>query len=681
MKALEWTAVVLLWASGGLFFYIHLELQVSPLVAARPVATFWFLSGLLLAWSSCNRFHGGPRDFLRIGPVLGIILCLPLVPILVIPIQHVNWVIFISIFAGPLLGLSLSGLFRSQGKYLHSSRDLPDLRGELREAAERVLKGAGLQVLDIKISNLGSFNAMVQGLGRCTVVVDRRVTESFQVDEFSALIAHEAGHVRMGGILPYVAVVPAALAGFNAVAAAGWEREGQPALLICMLLLLLALVPQMIELACDRFAAARTSPGAMGKTLRKLFADYPTRVSEIAGSSLLIPFLSHPPLWVRLSAIGNGAARSLASYWAIWGATLLGFLILPIFIHAGFRTHLDERWHERLALGLPLAYCAGWLICRISLLLAAKSAIRASLGERRRGRWLLWPTCLSAFLFVGAAFFLDSAPAPTDAVVVPILAGSLLVLVLSLIGCLLTGALRSGPMHQPRRVRRALLESGAALGEGKPEEGLRIADEALRRNPHQPWLLTIRAAALIYLGRLDEAREILEKIISTGKGPTLAFLNLSIAQFLRGELKHAGELLEPLRKTSAGDLLVWYMSGLIALESRDLDRSMDFFEKACKLKEKNAPALAGRALAALERNDPLEEIQGWIDTARSAEPDNPLVLLTGAALHRRRGELEESRRSFSRALAELERKGFRGWIPYYNELGSRLGLVEETGTG
>ncbi|MBI4606650.1 MAG: hypothetical protein HY721_32200 [Planctomycetes bacterium] len=58
------------------------------------------------------------------------------------------------------------------------------------------------------------------------------------------------------------------------------------------------------------------------------------------------------------------------------------------------------------------------------------------------------------------------------------------------------------------------------------------------------------------------------------------------------------------------------------------------------------------------------------------EPQSPMVLLAGARLRHRRGDIEEARRLFDRAIAKLRERGLLGWVPYYERRARARGLVK-----
>lgn len=193
-----------------------------------------------------------------------------------------------------------------------------------------------------------------------------------------------------------------------------------------------------------------------------------------------------------------------------------------------------------------------------------------------------------------------------------------------------------------------LLEAAAeAFEDGRFEEALSRAEDALRSEPRSVPALHYRAAALAELGRAEEALEAYDRALSHGKGD--AELLLGAADFL---VNLAGDD-EPDRELVERGIELARRGGKLARKAEDGDLAGELaYVEATGLNQ------LGRAREALER----------LAVAEEELPDSPEVLLEkGFALYEL-CRFAEARRALERAEKLCPDDG---WTHHY------LGLVAE----
>ncbi len=672
--------LMLLFVGGLLLVHPGRESFPEP-HQVGAVALLWLLSAFFITVPHGLRFRAELRDMAFAGLSLGTILAMPIVPYCwASPDADTTW------FLGTILATLLTGIvvhvaFNAQGKYLYTDRELPDMEGEARSLAASVVERAGLRPLAIKLARLGSFNALVQGMRACVVVVDRRASESLPPDEFSALIAHEAGHVKTGGILPYISVHAIVLVFMNVQDVAGWTTLHHAGTFVGLFFGLRIWVSQRLEFACDRFAADMLGSSAVANMLRKAYADMPSRLTRFIGAPLSVPFLSHPSLAVRLAALGESDLEVLKWYRTVWQGVLWLCFILPCgsFLVWNAVDATSIPWIVKSASWmLPGAYFVLCLLVNLTLLRIVSAFHKVSLsGARAKSRRIRRLFFLVLILLIAVTASLALAPSSAEILALPLAALLLLLLVL-IIAALLTGAFRSNDLTTlPMRVRRAVAEVQAAFDEAKPDEGLELANRALEVDRGHPWLLAQKSGCLVYLGRLDEARDVLEEVLDAFPGFPLARLNLCIVQLLRGALDEAEEAARELCEAAPADASTWHLRGMGAYQAVNYDAAAQYFEKAAALKQRNGPALAGRTLVSLDRGECPDVSREWMDIAWASEPNNPLIIAAKARWEQLGGDPECARETLETIFTQLEKIGARGWMSYYKKLGERWGLLQE----
>lgn len=199
--------------------------------------------------------------------------------------------------------------------------------GALRSRLERLVtacgfKAAGLYVMDgSRRSSHG--NAYFTGVGKHKrIVLFDTLIERLEGEELEAVLAHELGHFRLNHVRQRL--VLGALTSFAGFALLGWLARapwfyaglGVPSPSLAAALALFALaIPVFLfplgplsawwsrrdEFAADRYAAAHSEPGALGRALVKLYRD---NASTLTPDPLYSAWHdSHPPALARIDAL------------------------------------------------------------------------------------------------------------------------------------------------------------------------------------------------------------------------------------------------------------------------------------------------------------------------------------------------------------------------------------------
>src|SRR5262245_45997335 len=219
----------------------------------------WFAGALLLSIPYARRWGAGWRDAIRIAAVLWLAVSLPAVSLWSGPSNSLFPFAF-----GPLYAFFLYVVFRNQGRYAFSKRDLPELQGEPRVAAEKILLKAGLSPVAMRVTPLHTFNGAVAGLRKCMLILDRRASVELTISDLSALVAHEAGHLKRGDVYLHLLIAPLALlCGLVAEDRTGLKGSFFP-VFTCLYVGAGMAVRQAVELRADRFAAGLMAPEDVG---------------------------------------------------------------------------------------------------------------------------------------------------------------------------------------------------------------------------------------------------------------------------------------------------------------------------------------------------------------------------------------------------------------------------------
>jgi predicted Zn-dependent protease with MMP-like domain/Flp pilus assembly protein TadD len=207
-----------------------------------------------------------------------------------------------------------------------------------------------------------------------------------------------------------------------------------------------------------------------------------------------------------------------------------------------------------------------------------------------------------------------------------------------------------------------LAAAADALDEGRPEDALARAEEALAADPRSIPALHYRAAALEELGRMADARDAYRHAIEVGKNdPELL---LSAARFLVDTLPEEEQeridLEEGLARARRGARLAEragnprLAADLLLVEAR-AHSLLGFPEEALASAAKAEARAPGDVEVLREKGLALqdlcrfEEARSALAAAEAQDPEDAWVVQALGLLAERRGDLEEARRRFARA--------------------------------
>jgi len=660
-------------AAGFIWYFLSRE---RGLLGLGSIFGTMGLGASFLAIAHTGRFKAGLVDRLITAALFGAIVVLPCVPLLLQGHARLTEFghflpIFLAFFSSALLGFLLLHLDRTTGRYFHGGRELPELEGPARQVADSTLVALGHPALSIRVAPLGSFNALVQGIRHSLVVIDRRAADSLSAEHLGSLLAHEVGHLTLGGVYTNLVL----MSGWAAVLT--WLGPVIGSVWASVVLLGCYSASQhgfshLSELFCDRFASHHKGAEATAELLRRIHEDLPS----FAQSSLFRSIAgSHPPLRVRLAALGCSPCGVLVSYGLLWAAVIIGFVILPVCALTGRAMGLLTPSPVLEAVtAAPLLY---FFFLAGTTALERRRIERASgekLEPRRRGAWARWLFGLSAAVLFGCA--LSMALVDPGDWMLHVLIVAFPMFLLSAVIAVVVGAFRSASEQIPRTVRRTLADASGAIHEGHSEESLAIVDAGLERQPKSPQLAALRGTILINLGRTDEAVPLREALREREKGYGMADLNLATAEILRGNLGRADALTQEVLARTPEFGYALYLAALVAYESGILDAVEEKLLLASRVKAKDAQVLAGRALVSLDRGD-LALARTLVQEALGLERPSGITLLASALVKKEEGDEEGARESLAAALQRARDRGMPGWIPYYARLAARKGLSLE----
>ena len=154
----------------------------------------------------------------------------------------------------------------------------------------------------------------------------------------------------------------------------------------------------------------------------------------------------------------------------------------------------------------------------------------------------------------------------------------------------------------------AALTGLAALAAARHEfaDALALTDRSLKVNDFSPTTYAVRVDALTELGRYDEARVAVQRLLDLSPAGVDALTRASYAVELRGQVDSARALLEQAAQTatSASDVaFARYYLGELAWNTGDLDAAAEAYEAGIAADPSYLPLLAGRAKVLAARGD------------------------------------------------------------------------------
>ena len=611
---------------------------------------------LLISIPYAKRFQGSWGDGLWILAKVALLFYLSWLPLIVF-IDSPDWefALFVNAVFSFVFVMLVQTQISKQGKYFQIDKEIPELTGDRLAVCHEVARQAGLTPMAVKVATFGSFNALVQGLRRCIIIVDKRATEALSDKEFRAMIAHECGHIRFGGVFPYLLVGPSLFCVTHIGSLHyGWQPNFFK--LFCYWLFISFAVSQTLEILCDRFGRKLVGAESMVQLLVRIHNDIARPIRQLIGSLWFCPFITHPPLGVRNAFLLNDNTRITYRYFGMW------FVVGLILFHPII-------W--------PLA-CVWYGVFTIRYLKVARECTLGLSGNVKKQKPLLrniFIGCLVALaicLFV-LPIFSDSAFAG-EAMLVALLAA----LFLCIVG-LIRGWFRTPNQltELSQKTQKILIEMSAAILEGKAEEALIIAESISPEESKKPWVMVIIATCLIHLDRLEEASAMLDELNEREPDFLPLLNNRAVVEACLGRNKRAADMAARLGQHT-GDAVSLTVCGVILWRSGRMQIAQQFLSKALDYKPDYAAAVGFAGLLDLELGlTSPEKAKPQIDHAASLEPQDPLVMLALMVWEVRFGSAENADLYFKAIMDKLEKEQKLGWRHFYEGIQKDLQLKRQ----
>ncbi len=152
--------------------------------------------------------------------------------------------------------------------------------------------------------------AFVGGLAPHSIVLYDTILAQLKHDEQDAIIGHELGHIANRSIWVYVTVYPLAAVGIVVLSFLGGSYFGTIAGM-AVYVGSFRILSRRFEYDCDRRSAIATSPDAMARGLRRIYARHPLGRPGLL-TSIVHSTASHPSLDERVHALSELAASGAA---------------------------------------------------------------------------------------------------------------------------------------------------------------------------------------------------------------------------------------------------------------------------------------------------------------------------------------------------------------------------------
>lgn len=516
--------------------------------------------------------------------------------------------------------------------------------------------------------NVDSAAAFVGGLAPHSVVLYDTVLAQLKVDEQDAVIGHELGHIANRSIWVYVTVYPLAAVAMVVLSFLGGGYFGVIAGMALYVGTFRAL-SRRFEYDCDRRSALATSPDAMARGLRRIYARHPLGKPGLL-TSIVHSMATHPSLDERIHALSKlassgecGSSQSVSVDFSDKRVRLCRKLVWFFAL----------AWLSLTAFGIAgrlLDFGSGFSICAVhaaafgpltfTLLAMRRPARILALRSKGRFRWvklklrqqlaLISILLLTVLGTVGAVSpdLIFPEPVPGQ----PSLAGVVwAVVIILLVGMILLGGL-SKP--KPRRYRKLTLEMTAAFQRNDFQRVLDVCDEHRNDVETDKFLRQNEAAALIGTGEFDRCVECFENLIQDEPHFPLASSALAAIYIDQGNLQRALDLTRTIEK----DLhKLDPMPPLLAARAlRGLGRGEEAraeCDRAAKLAPDDVSVMAVAASLALDfRNR--EKANQIIDLADSLLPAEPLLIVARGERAILDGDLDALQKEHDALAASLD---------------------------
>lgn len=618
----------------------------------------WPLGGLLLlaflmSTSYSKRFHGNWQDCLLISGMIAFLFYFSWLPLIILKYGN-EWQLslYINAIFSFIFVMLVQAQLKQQGQYFKIDKEVPDLTGERLTLCREVAKQAGLTPVAIKVATLGSFNALVQGFRRCIIIVDKRATESLLDDEFRALLAHECGHIRWGGVYPYLLVGPCLFFVTHVcILHYGWDLNFFQ-LMWCGLFLYFA-ISHTLEILCDRFGKVMVGAKCMDQMLVRVHNDIAKPMRQSIDNLWFCPFITHPPLAVRKAFLMNENKGIIGRYLSMW--IIVGLILFHPTI-----------W--------PLV-CLWYLVFMLKYIQASRTCTLGLHGNIKKRNPLLRNTfigCLSAIaVSLLLVKFFDSAIAS-----IVMIALLFVVLALCIVG-VFRGWFRSNHMSElSKNTQKKIIEMSVAIQEGRAEEALETVALISPKDKDKPWVVALTSTCLIHLDKLEEATTVLDKLNERAPDFLPSIHNRAVVECCLGRYDNAADIATRLGQHT-GDPASLTLCAIFLWRSGRLGMAQQFVGKALDYKPEYGPAMGIAGVLDLELGciSP-ENAKKRIDLAAKLEPQDPLVMLAQMIWEARFGDTENAALQFTGIMKKIEKEQKLGWRHFYEAIRIELQLPD-----
>jgi arylsulfatase A-like enzyme/Flp pilus assembly protein TadD len=187
------------------------------------------------------------------------------------------------------------------------------------------------------------------------------------------------------------------------------------------------------------------------------------------------------------------------------------------------------------------------------------------------------------------------------------------------------------------------------LFSGRLNEAMTYTERLMRDDPHSPLYLELHATALMNLGRLDEALEVVERLRAVGEVSEPLVLQLAARQFEAGDTGAAVELLHQHLETHPTAPGQWLLATLLARRGAS-DDSIAALYKALEINPHFAPARVSLAVDLATAGD-TATAEGHFLEALEDSPYDPRALYNYGTFVLHEGRLDDAAAIFERTIA------------------------------
>ena len=256
-RGAEWVA------PAGLFVAALTVGHLAWISRGEPLARGWVMSGLLAPW---------------------VLHCFLEVP--------VWWQ------CAACLVSSLLSLAAYDGVSFRGWSQLPELTGIRRRFVDSVALNQGVSLESIKVTDLGPYGAMLAGLHKHMLILDKNTAEGLTDSRLTALLAHEFAHAKNFTNLTRTCLGTTLLCAgalVHSCISPSWGVATAAALFVVVR----SAHDHISELVSDRHTAATVGEREASDLLSSMRARQPQHIRWLASSVSLTALTSHPPFSIR----------------------------------------------------------------------------------------------------------------------------------------------------------------------------------------------------------------------------------------------------------------------------------------------------------------------------------------------------------------------------------------------